>query len=349
VFVFQYGIAILGGRVKSNTVIKLNNVGAVMKTFSYILNISVALLIISCNEQSTNPDKEFVLPEFEKIGATNVPRQSSSLTFYDSEIFIVMNDIAPNNSGYLTKSIDGGFNWDLIQSFSNNIRGFGSINNELFMIRGASYFLSSDKGSTWNELFVIPSANLITSCSFSQNGFIYVSTDNGIFVSKDNGTTLIQISDSTFFVYVSENQDGTLYAIDYDSNLWKADGTNYEWNQITNGIAVEAIYFISSNELIIGTFRNGILKSNDAGSQWINYGFENYKVSHLSKMSEGFIICRASLGDTDIDLYLSLNDGKTWNKLGVEKIINTFGLSPSNYLYLVESNGVVYKSKSSMF
>lgn len=44
-----------------------------MKTFTYILSISVALLIISCNEQSTNPDREFVLPEFEKIGASNVP------------------------------------------------------------------------------------------------------------------------------------------------------------------------------------------------------------------------------------------------------------------------------------
>lgn len=319
-----------------------------MKTFSYILTISVALLIVSCNEQSTNPDKEFVLPEFEKIGATNVPRQSSSLTFYDSEIFVVMNDIAPNNSGYLTKSIDGGFNWDLIQSFSNNIRGFGSINNELFMIRGASYFLSSDKGSTWNELFVIPSANLITSCSFSQNGIIYVSTDNGIFISKDNGTTLNQISDSTFFVSVSENQDGTLYAIDYDSNLWKADGINYEWTQITNDLAVRTIHLISSNELLIGTFRNGILKSNDAGLQWINYGFENYQVSHLSRLSEDFLICRASFGDSNIDLYLSSDVGENWLKLGVEKIINTYGLSPSNYLYLVESNGVVYKSKSSL-
>jgi photosystem II stability/assembly factor-like uncharacterized protein len=320
-----------------------------MKTFSYILTICVALLIISCNEQSTNPDKEFVLPEFEKVGATNVPRQSSSLTFYDSEIFVVMNDIAPNNSGYLTKSIDGGFNWDLIQSFSNNIRGFGSINNELFMIRGASFFLSSYKGSTWNELFVIPSSNLITSCSFSQNGFIYVSTDNGIFVSKDNGTTLIQISDSTFFVSVTENQEGTLYAIDYDSNLWKADGNNYEWSQITNGIAVEIIYFISSNELLIGTFRNGIMKSNDGGSQWSNYGFENYQVSHLSSLTENILICRASLGDSNIDIYLSTNNGESWDKLGVEKIINTYGLSPSKYLYLVESNGVVYKSKQPLF
>ncbi|AFH49064.1 Hypothetical protein IALB_1354 [Ignavibacterium album JCM 16511] len=260
-----------------------------------------------------------------------------------------MNDIAPNNSSYLTKSIDGGFNWHLIQSFSNNINGFGSINNKLFLIRGTSFSLSSDKGATWNDLFDIPSANLITSCSFSQNGFIYVSTDKGIFVSKDNGTTLNQISDSTFFVYVSENQDGTLYAIDYDSNLWKADGINYHWTQITDSIAVETIYCISSNELLIGTFRNGIMKSNDGGLHWSNFGFENYQISHLSRLTENMLICRASFGDNNIDMYLSTNNGESWEKLRIEKIINTYGLSPSKYLYLVESNGVVYKSKQPLF
>lgn len=320
-----------------------------MKLITPTLVLIFILVFSSCNENSTNPEEQFKLPQFEKIGATNVPRQSSSLTFYDSDIFVVMNDIDHNSSGYITKSSDAGHNWDLIQSFSNNIRGFGLHNSELFMIRGASYFVSIDKGSTWNKLFEISEANIITSSSIWQDESIFVSTDNGIFVIQNNGTTQNHISDSTFFNAIMVNNDGTLYAIDYYSNLWKADGINYKWAQITDSIAVKTIYCISSNELLIGTFRNGIMKSNDGGSQWSNYEFENYQVSHLSRLTENILICRASLGDSNIDIYLSTNNGESWDKLGVEKIINTYGLSPSKYLYLVESNGVVYKSKQPLF
>jgi hypothetical protein len=320
-----------------------------MKLITPIVVLIFILVISSCNENSTNPDKVFKLPEFEKIGATNIPRQSSSLTFYDSDIFVVMNDIDHNSSGYITKSSDAGYNWDLVQSFTNNIGGFGLHKSELFMIRGASYFTSSDRGSTWNKLFEIPDVNIITSSSFGLDESIYVSTDDGIFVIKNNGTTQNQISDSIFFNSVLVHNDETLYGIDYYSNLWKADGINYHWTQITDSIAVETIYCISSNELLIGTFRNGIMKSNDGGLHWSNFGFENYQISHLSRLTENMLICRASLGDSNIDIYISTNNGESWEKLGIEKIINTYGLSPSKYLYLVESNGVVYKSKQPLF
>lgn len=208
----------------------------------------------------------------------------------------------------ISRSDDYGVNWatynngltthedSIVKAIAISPNGLGGIN--VFAGTDGGFFMSPSYGTNW----IYKDLSHITAIAISEYGVggasIYAAAyANGIYLSKDEGTTWTDISSNlpyrNMLVLVLgkiESVDTTLFTANGQNYLYRSTNNGANWtlidynNGLTNG-GVLAMAILPENPDIVfaGTSGGGVFLSIDNGTSWIsvNYGLTNTVIRSL--------------------------------------------------------------------
>lgn len=227
-----------------------------------------------------------------------------------------------NNTFYSTNN---GISWEiLIEDAFTDAISFEKINNSFFLItKKQNIFISNDSGNTWQKTNYeyLDGGFIYSSCVLDSSLFI-VEISRGITFSKDYGQTWEKINGElpTTLVYNLESYKGIIYACTQEGLFVSNDRCN-SWEKIYNNL-VNTINF-KNDEIYIGTYSYGILKSEDSGKTWVelNNGLSILNITSIDFVKPSFIFDdyivigtkgNYPMGSGASGIYISTDKGNTW-------------------------------------
>ena len=233
--------------------------------------------------------------------------------------------------------------------------GEDSLHNKIVLIGTGDttghIYKSSDGGLTWIDKGQLGTSVAIDEICYCGNGIVFASANKNpnagtIYRSVDYGETW---SEATINNYLNAGYAGSVYLgngvclIGSNGNGRIQRSTDYgaNWTYISQPIVGADIIFdmvsVGGNSVISGTGTSAanIIKSTDAGLNWVDKGVLGsnelvYTVAYL-----GNDICLAGTGYTTGQIYKSIDGGENWTLIG------TLGSSTSIYTLKYLGNGVV--------
>lgn len=192
---------------------------------------------------------------------------------------------------------------------------------------------SSDRGKTWNNPSVFPGPALITSFLCLDNGSILCGSfdmeesNGGLLISNDGGNEWVESDLSRMISVQSLNKTaGYIFAGTVERDIQTGVGTRKIYRSSDNGLHWEALSYNEverdieiiktdfDNNIYLGTYGQGIFRSEDDGETWKSIGLDSRKIS--SVIIDRRQIIYAACWDTDNDLpqsvYYSTDQGNTW-------------------------------------
>jgi len=175
-------------------------------------------------------------------------------------------------------------------------------------------FRSSDNGANWISVNSGLSEKRIISFTVKDNFILAGTFNSGVFISSDNGMNWIQSNAglSTFTVYFLFSDDGIIY-LGSDNGIYKSTNNGNNWINISNnlpsGNEVKAITASGDTILAGTTYGGGVFKSTNGGLNWnqSNSGFPDYpEIFYLKKINNKIFAA------TGFGVYVSDNSGNTW-------------------------------------
>ena len=156
--------------------------------------------------------------------------------------------------------------------------------NLLYIHRDGYLMKSVDKGITWNR-------------TESENSFFCL-----LVYQTKNGNVLISTINSG--AYLSEDYCNTFIPVDA-SERWDA--------AYFNGLAID------SNDNLYLPIDNELKRSTDEGVTWTTVPLDaEIAITYVYSNKEGFILAGDSHPDRNVKLFMSFDDGATWNKSIIE-------------------------------
>lgn len=211
------------------------------------------------------------------------------------------------DEGVVYKSWDYGRNWELLETFSRNLRGIYFFTTEMGFIcgSGGKVFKTEDGGENWEEQ------------STSTNQFLrefHFFNNNTGFVCGDKGN-----------LFKTENAGQTWESIatESDQNLWN-------------------IHFPSDSVGFISGGNSTLLKTIDGGTNWSPLSIDT--VVTLRSIHFYNNIAGITIGDKGL-IFLTLDGGESWGiePSSVNSILFHTSIGTENWGYICGANGVVLK------
>jgi hypothetical protein len=271
--------------------------------------------------------------------------------------------------GDVYMSSNNGNNWKATSLVNKGVNELVSINGLILAgSGGGGIFLSSDNGNNWvpanNGL---PAGNVDYMTAIGELLFVYISNSivgqpgYGIYRSTDSGTSWVYANNGLTGVWVNsivgvmdEFGKRTLYAgvingvmksID-NGNTWTSDGLE---NYNVSSFAVISDGIGGSN-IIAGT-NKGVFLSTGSGSGWtqVNSGMNDLMISALAvspNNSGGTIIIAGTEGG---NVYISSNNGSTWNAASTGLISGTWETGASINSFTVSGSDIYACTYAGLF
>ncbi len=266
-----------------------------------------------------------------------------------SHIKILGTDIYVLTSSGIAVSSDLGHSWNFKPVYPDDlINDYSVTGTTLFIAGWHGVYVSINDGVTWT----LTSLQIFTNCLFVQGSDLYAGTNSdGIFVSHDNGTHWFQcglpwksiytitsnganlLAGANDGLYVSTDQGSTwtregvvkadvicmmhkgtgIFAGGRNKGLYSTRDYGVTWTDCALPYTVTALA-VSGSNLFAGTYLYGIERSTDDGVDWepVNTGLGNWSLSVKSL----FVTNQNILAGTDDRIYMSNNEGATWNPAG---------------------------------
>lgn len=227
-------------------------------------------------------------------------------------------------AGSLWKSTDNGNNWSLKRFDNAPIMDFVNQNNQLYaLVDTKGLYYSSDNGANWIlKTNGLPSIGLQKMGIYGQTILISAITSK-LYRSTDNGNSFNLITVPTGIAFaLSQNN----YFLGSNNGVYKStdDGLNWTTAGLT-GNTLNVMKF-NGNSLFAGTNSNGIYLSTDYGSTWTQ---RNNGLTTLNIKSICFSGVNVYCG-TDSGIFISTNNGNSWNSAGMELKGNSNFVMTSN-------------------
>ncbi len=202
---------------------------------------------------------------------------------------------------------------------------------------GGKIYKSADGGLTWTRINTSMTAGYIWSIVIDQIGRIFAGTEQGVFVSADNGQTwnLTTLSGKdTRALKIDAN--GDIYAGTWGFGVFRSSDNGTTWASINNGLVFTAVHALtfSGNDLFAGTFGGGgVYKLNKNTMTWSNLPNSYPHIWGLESDSNGKIYAATYGGGVSA----SADGGNTWSAANG---------SPNAFVYGIEIDGTgnVYAS-----
>ena len=170
----------------------------------------------------------------------------------------------------------------------------------------------------------------------SDGSRLYAGTENGLYISNDNGVTW-RLTEMTHFINAMAISDDAVYAFVYEHGMFRSDDYGETWNPINNGLhkiddrtgeirlpSFHQMLVASSGMVIAVGYHDGTYISRDRGETW-RYPLEEwvfdgpflstYIAWDTWSMTEfdGYLWSACHL--TNHQLYRTPDDGGTWELL----------------------------------
>jgi len=223
--------------------------------------------------------------------------------------------------------------------------------NNLLATGNNSFYKSTDKAKTWSAI-PFPSPNFyVYSFYQSGPGEILAASNQGVLSSTTNGdswTSLLKNSLNNFSITCDPN--GWIF-VGTDSGVFLSINHGANWTAINNGLTntdVRAMTMLPDGKLFAGTWGGGIFRSTDKGGTWVEYnsGLTGTYVQSFGVNTLGDVFAGISGGG----VCRSRDDGSNWEPInsGLTFLNNTRALavSPTGYLFAGTFARGVYRSVS---
>ena len=201
--------------------------------------------------------------------------------------------------------------WIQSGPYNNFILAFESIGTKLFTgSYGGGVYLSSDNGVNW--IAVTPGLTnwYVSSLNVSGNT-LFAGTDDGVFLTTNNGTLWTHKGLSGKYVQVILADGTDLYAGTFGDGAFFSSNNGTSWMAINNGLNSDYVICIVVKDTLIfaGTYGGGIFKSTNRGAVWtsVNNGLTNMDVRSLAVIDTNLFA-----GTYGEGVFLSKNNGNSW-------------------------------------
>ena len=182
------------------------------------------------------------------------------------------------------KTTDGGITWELVSAGLGGPVDFHAMTvshvnpNIIYGFYGGKLQRSIDGGTTW-EYATGTIAPFSLSTDYIEENTVYAATQNGVWVSKDQGNTWSNLSDELAGGVVNVfalNPDDKSYALAFSQKLGgigKSTDGGISWEKVDQNFGSETVLYLAfskadSNIAYLLTDQNSVYKSIDKGNAW---------------------------------------------------------------------------------
>jgi len=225
--------------------------------------------------------------------------------------------IAATNGGY--RSTDSGNSW--LKISDKFLFSLTANNNKIYAAAGFDGVLvSTDFGQTWTQISSCSQIDNelevgISEITVSGDNIIIGTTNNGLYVSKDNGTSWEKILPDKPKLATSdlEVSGRNVYAGTYRDGFFFSSDNGNSWTQRNSDLPDLSIYDVATkgNDIFISLWWGGIYHSSDNGINWneLNSGLPLLYSAITAIARKGDYIYA---GVKDRGLFISTDKGLSW-------------------------------------
>ncbi len=168
-------------------------------------------------------------------------------------------------------------------------------------------FRSSNDGGNWTAV-----NNGLTDLHIStlqcRGNYIYAGTSAGIFASSDNGANWYSKGLSYYIVQTIAFSDSAIYAGTYSNGIYRSTNGGTNWVQVNNDLTSFYINSLATaGNYIFAGTRGGLYRSSNAGMNWNSTGIASVNGNYIAVKGNTLF---ANRGETGI--YKSTNYGLNW-------------------------------------
>jgi photosystem II stability/assembly factor-like uncharacterized protein len=178
---------------------------------------------------------------------------------------------ACDNNGYLYRSIDAGFNWDVAQDlpmiYPEAMRFFNE--NDAVLGGGTRIAVTTDGWYDWEDVDLGGASNVIDFC-FTDERKGVASGSGNIFKSADGGFTWKRVNDRFKQIAFFSQTNGWVIQYYPNRSLMNSTDGGLNWSEVDAGFSGKALKMSFPTGLsgFIMTNHFELLKTSDAGSTW---------------------------------------------------------------------------------
>jgi photosystem II stability/assembly factor-like uncharacterized protein len=222
---------------------------------------------------------------------------------------------------------------------------------------GNGVYLSTDKGTSWNEVNSGLIDLQVNSLALMGTNLFAGTVSSGVFLSTDNGKswTAVDSGLTNIMVYAFAVSDTNIFAGTYGGHVFKSTNNGTSWTVVDSGLtnASQTIcaLAVSPNRTggmnlfagawgseVLGTWGSQIFKSTNNGTNWTadSAGLTNTSVTAFTVCGNNIFSGTSWNDHGPGGVYLSTNDGTSWTSV-------SSGLPQDNYTrvlaFAVSPNG----------
>jgi len=258
-----------------------------------------------------------------------------TLTMDNSNIYACM------PAGGLLRSTDNGTAWNQIGSVFGTGSSVGTANGNTILVAldNGKVASTTNGGNTW----VVGQSLIFIDWLSSANSNIYGVSFDKILKTTNNGTnwsTAYTFSSSGGGNPVISSSGSNVYALRYDSYLYRSTNNGTSWQVINTGLTnMWKVYPTSKGLfLVCGVAASeGVYKSTDNGSTWVKNtnGLNVASIVSILESKNGYLLAVSTFGE----VYKSMDEGKNWKKIADG--MYQFGANIGNVVLLSDNNILV--------
>ncbi len=227
--------------------------------------------------------------------------------------------------------------------YNNFILAFESNGTKLFTGSfGGGVYLSSDNGANWIAVIAGLTNAYVSALTLSGN-MLFAGTDDGVFVTTNNGTLWTHKGLSGKYVQTFAVDGAYLYAGTFGDGAFVTTNNGTNWTAINSGLNSDYVICTAAKDSFIfaGTWGGGVSRSSNHGANWtsVNSGLTNLDVRSLAVIDTNLFA-----GTYGGGVFLSKNNGNSWAAVNdglSNKIILPMTTSGTN-LFAGTSGGGVF-------
>jgi photosystem II stability/assembly factor-like uncharacterized protein len=239
------------------------------------------------------------------------------------------------------RSADNGNSWEISNSSPyqlTNVSQFLYVNSEVFVaVKSYGLFKSIDTGRNWIRMPLYRDGLAL----LSKDSLLFAGTDQGIYISNNNGNNWISIftGQNNSFPCLSQSA-GTIFAGTNGSGVYLSTNNGQNWTQkVLNSSSVWSLSALYPY-VFAGT-ENSIYRSSDNGLNWEQVLYAGNKTNSMFALPNGYVFA----GIDSIGFYVSSNWGMSW--LQKNDGFGTHGIKSlsidGNYIYAGSDGYSVWK------
>ncbi|MCK6462826.1 MAG: T9SS type A sorting domain-containing protein [Candidatus Pacebacteria bacterium] len=232
--------------------------------------------------------------------------------------------------------------WELVNGpYGGSVREIAMNEyGQIFLCTDGGIYRSINSSSTWEHLELNTTRfNTIGTIYINSSQLLLAGSDFGIFRSTDNGNSwsIPGSSSGKDIRAFTKDSSENIYAGTYRDGILISQDFGKTWNNFAlSNISIFDI-FIGSNHQILAATRDGIYRSMDGGATWEFSNIANMTFKDFALSSEEDIYVCA-----DYAIFMSPDYGKSWNQL------NYFGPYLED-IYVNDDNEIFVGTASGVF